>query len=409
MSTASTPPGSTPSSSSAPTSSTTGPRRRPLVRWLVPATVAVVLAGGGSAVGLIQASAGERLAPRTAAQLLVDVQEAKIDGLSGTVVQDAELGLPSLPGLGGGSGSSDLGSLVSGSHTLRVWSSGADKSRVSLMGSLGESDVVRSGRTVWVWSSKAKTATRYTLPAHRSSERTPADTTVTPQQAAESALKALTPTTKVATDGTATVAGRRAYELVLEPKQAGSLVGSVRIAVDGATRVPLRVQVFARGASDPAFQVGFTSFDPTAPAASVFAFNPPPGTKVTTKDPGSTEKRPAPAKPESGAASEKPVVSGTGWATVVVGRIPAQAVAGLMSGASRGATGDAKGSGQDGEKSGGASSLAGVLAALPKVSGDWGSGRVLRGTLFSAVLSDDGRVAVGAVPPETLYAALARR
>lgn len=409
MSTASTPPGSTPSSTSTSATTTSSGRRRPLVRWLVPATVAVVLAGGGSAIGLIQASAGERLAPRTAAQLLVDVQKAQIGGLSGTVVQDAELGLPSLPGLGGGSGSSDLSSLVSGSHTLRVWSSGTQKSRVSLMGSLGESDVVRNGRTVWVWSSKAKTATRYTLPAHRTSQRTPADTTVTPQQAAESALKALTPSTKVATDGTATVAGRRAYELVLEPKQAGSLVGSVRIAVDGATRVPLRVQVFARGASDPAFQVGFTSFDPTAPAASVFAFNPPPGTKVTTKAPGTTEKKSAPQKPRAGAKADEPVVSGTGWATVVVAKVPAQAVAGMLSGAARG---DAKGSGQgESQKSGSgsASSLAGVLAALPKVSGDWGSGRVLRGTLFSAVLSDDGRVAVGAVSPETLYAALARR
>ncbi|MCW2818452.1 MAG: Outer rane lipoproteinsorting protein [Marmoricola sp.] len=389
--------------------------RRPLLRWLVPAGVAVVLAGGGSAVGLIQANAGERLAPRTAAQLLVDVQKAQVKGLSGTIVQDAELGLPSLPGLGGGSGSSDLSSLVSGSHTLRVWSDGTQRSRVSLMGSLGESDVVRDGRTVWVWSSKAKTATRYTLPAHQSSDRSPADTTVTPQQAAESALKALTPSTRVAPDGTATVAGRRAYELVLEPRQAGSLVGSVRIAVDGATRVPLRVQVFARGASDPAFEVGFTSFDPTAPAASVFAFNPPPGTKVTTKDPGapgSSEKAQKPSTREgskAGAKAEEPVVSGTGWATVVVAKVPAQAVAGMLSGASRGATGDSGTSGQADEKSGSAGGLAGVLSALPRASGDWGSGRVLQGTLFSAVLSDDGRVAVGAVSPETLYAALARR
>ena len=42
-------------------------------------------------------------------------------------------------------------------------------------------------------------------------------------------------------------------------------------------------------------------------------------------------------------------------------------------------------------------SSATVLEALPKVSGDWGSGHVLRGTLFSALLTDDGRVVVGAV------------
>jgi hypothetical protein len=48
-----------------------------------------------------------------------------------------------------------------------------------------------------------------------------------------------------------------------------------------------------------------------------------------------------------------------------------------------------------------------MLAALPPVRGSWGSGRLLRGTLFSAVLTGDGRVAVGAVAPSALYAALA--
>ena len=368
--------------------------RRPVLRWLVPATVAVALAGGGSAIGLLSASAGNQLAPRTASQLLVDVQEARVTGLSGTVVQDADLGLPSLPGVGG-SGSSDLTSLVSGSHTLRVWSAGADKTRVALLGSLGESDVIRNGRDVWTWSSKDKTATHLTLPARTAgsdeSDRTPADPSMTPQQAADAALKAISPTTKVSTDGTAEVAGRPAYELVLQPREASSLVESVRIAVDGKTHVPLRVQAFARGADKPAFQVGFTSFDPTAPAASVFAFNPPPGTKVTNStlgdhtDEAAAEKKAAEKKAaEKGAAPE---VVGKGWSSVLVADLPASATSAT---------------------SGKGSSLTGVLQSLPKVTGSWGSGHVLRGTLFSAVLTDDGRVAVGAVAPEALYAVLAR-
>ena len=39
-------------------------------------------------------------------------------------------------------------------------------------------------------------------------------------------------------------------------------------------------------------------------------------------------------------------------------------------------------------------------------TGDWGSGRLLAGTAFSVVLTDDGRMAVGAVAPEKLYEAL---
>jgi hypothetical protein len=47
-----------------------------------------------------------------------------------------------------------------------------------------------------------------------------------------------------------------------------------------------------------------------------------------------------------------------------------------------------------------------MLQALPRVSGSWGSGRLLSGSLFSAVITDDGRVAVGAVRPQLLYSAL---
>ena len=189
------------------------------------------------------------------------------------------------------------------------------------------------------------------------------------------------------TDAITNVAGRQAYELVLQPKDTGSLVDSVHIAIDGKTHVPTRVQAYARNASDPSFEVGFTEFDPSTPAASAFRFNPPPGTKVTESGSASTAAPEAgtqksPEKAGQPASDVKPKVVGTGWSSVVVAQVPS----------------DAKtGSGQ----------LAEVLKALPPVSGDWGSGHLLRGTLFSAVLTDDGRVAVGAVAPETLYQALA--
>jgi hypothetical protein len=58
------------------------------------------------------------------------------------------------------------------------------------------------------------------------------------------------------------------------------LIGSVRIAIDAKTSVPLRVQVFARGATDPAFQVGFTDVSFNVPNLSVFTFVPPAGSRV---------------------------------------------------------------------------------------------------------------------------------
>jgi hypothetical protein len=56
-----------------------------------------------------------------------------------------------------------------------------------------------------------------------------------------------------------------------------------------------------------------------------------------------------------------------------------------------------------------AAQLNGILKARPSTSGAWGRGHVLEGTLFSLVLTDDGRVAVGAVAPDQLYRALAAK
>ena len=359
---------------------------RPALRWLVPLLAAVLLGAGTSTVGIVTAAARGGLPHRSAAQLLVDVQKARLDGLSGTVVQNAALGLPSVPGAEG-SGSSNMSSLVSGSHTLRLWYADPDHVRIALQGTLGESDLVRNGRDLWSWSSSDKSATHRVVPlssngtGHSLASASP----VTPQQAADEALKAITPSTEVRTSGTATVAGRSAYELVLRPRERGSLVDSVRIAIDGKTRVPTRVQVFAKHVAKPALEVGFTSFDPSRPPRSMFRFNPPPHTKVTDSGSAAPSKAHADqgrsAKQKDDAGSP-PRVVGKGWTSVVVAHVPSGALTGSPT-------------------------TARMLAALPPVSGSWGSGRLLRGTLFSAVLTNDGRVAVGAVAPDALYTALA--
>jgi outer membrane lipoprotein-sorting protein len=360
--------------------------RRPALRWIVPVVLALVLAGGGTAIGALTAVARGGLPPRTAAQLLVDVQQARVKGLSGTVVQTADLGIPSLPGAG--SNSSDLTSLISGSHTLRLWYAGPNRARVAVQGQLGESDVVRNGTDLWTWASSDRTATHRKVPLAKKDTgtrtMTPGATPMTPQQAADEALKAISPTTRVSTDGTATVAGRPAYELVLSPRTSATLVDSVHIAIDGSTHVPLRVQVFARSMSKPALEVGFTSFDPTTPGASVFAFNPPPGTTVTQSSGTSPAKLRVPGTHQ---ASSEPKVVGSGWSTVIVTTVPTGATAATA----------------------GRNPLTQLVDRLPKVSGRWGSGRLLRGTLFSALLTDDGRLAVGAVPARALTRALGSR
>ncbi|WP_431878006.1 LolA family protein [Micromonospora marina] len=362
-------------------------KNRAVLRWLVPVTAGVAVIGGGAAVGTFAAGADPALPPRSAAQLLEDLRTSRLDGLSGTVVQRADLGLPPIAALAGRATGNDLAGLVSGTHTLRVWYGGEDRQRLALVDTLGEQDILRNGRDVWTWNSRENTATHRVLPADA-----PERTTVpaTPADAADRALQAIDPTTAVTVGRTATVAGRDVYELVLTPRDKASLVHQVRIALDAKEKVPLRLQVLADGQDEPAFQVAFTQVDFRTPEADQFRFNPPPGVQVTE---ATEDERPGPAgKRFDRKDAEKPDVRtvGTGWTTVVVAEIGDAATGG-----------DAKPDADAPD----AQMLSQVLGDLPKVSGDWGSGRLLSGKLFSVLLTDDGRVIAGLVTPERLYEA----
>jgi outer membrane lipoprotein-sorting protein len=367
-------------------------RRR--LAWAVPAVGLAVVA---AAVTIpMVASASPSLPPKSAAQLLVDVSKSAETPLSGTVVETARLGLPALPDVGGTAISPTA--LLAGSHTARVWYDGAEKARVALVGNLAETDLVRNGRDVWLWTSGKNTAQHVQLPAHSAQAGATAPSPIpaeslTPQQAARQALAAVDPTTKVTVDGTASVAGRSAYELVLAPRDARSLVADVRIAVDAKTSVPLRVQVHAAGDTGrPAFETTFTSVSFAKPSASVFRFSPPPGAKVTTSRlPAATKDMDAAQATERASA---PKVIGKGWTAVVE-----------LSGVSLAA--DVRGSG-DGRSSSAAEQLSALRQAMTPVGGAFGSGQVLRTKLVCVLLLDDGRAFIGAVSPETLEQAAAR-
>ncbi|MEV0005751.1 sigma-E factor regulatory protein RseB domain-containing protein [Micromonospora sp. NPDC050980] len=362
-------------------------KNRAVLRWLVPVTAGVAVIGGGAAVGTFAAGADPALPPRSAAQLLDDLRTSRLDGLSGTVVQRADLGLPPIAALAGKATGNQLAGLVSGTHTLRVWYGGEDRQRIALVDTLGEQDVLHNGRDVWTWNSRENTAVHRELPADgKDVPSAPA----TPADAAQQALAAIDPTTAVTVGRSATVAGRDAYELVLTPRDKASLVHQVRIALDAKEHVPLRFEVLADGQDEPAFEVAFTQVDFRTPAADQFRFNPPPGVRVTEE---SAEARPGPAgrtSKDGTADGQRPDVRtvGTGWTTVVVAKL-----------------GDVAGGAKAGADAPDADMLAKVLGDLPKVSGDWGSGRLLSGKLFSVLLTDDGRVVAGLVTPERLYQA----
>ncbi|MGA8117220.1 MAG: sigma-E factor regulatory protein RseB domain-containing protein [Actinocatenispora sp.] len=375
---------------------------RPALRWALPAAALVAVIGAGSAGKMLVAHADAGLPHRSPQQLLMDVAQAKVNGLSGTIVQKSDLGLPKLPDFDLGGSGSDLTSMVNGNHTVRFWYDGPKHVRVSLQGADSQqSDLIRNDRNVWSYHSADKSATHTKLSADEARKHGAAAPSVLPSGAPTSLkggigqmLGDLAPTTRISTDGTATVAGRQAYELVVTPKDNATRVQQIRIAVDGDKHIPLRVQVFARGYNTPAFEASFTHVSFSKPDASEFTFNPPAGTKVRDVQPGKDEPKGMPparhgqadAKAHHG---DEPKVIGKGWTSIVVAKgvdttVPA---------------------GKTAEEKKAAAAATKFLNDLPKVHGSWGSGRLLKSHLVNVLLTDDGRLIAGAVSPDRLYQA----
>ncbi|NHN57144.1 hypothetical protein G9U51_15340 [Calidifontibacter sp. DB0510] len=351
-------------------------RRHPAVRWAAPALV-VGLIGAGQLVSR-SADAAPSLPAKTPQQLLASALSAKVPGLSGTVTTSADLGLPQLPeGTGSGVAGIPL-SLLSGSHTMKVWYAGGTGARVALLGRQSETDLIANRTDAWVWNSSDRTVLHAKLPSGGKHANAPVEAPkYSPQQIADWALKQAGPTTAVSSSANTVVAGRSAYDLTLTPKQSGTKVGSIHVAIDAKTSIPLQVKVFAKGAANPALSVGFSQVSFTVPDKKVFEFTPPAGASVKSVAPQrhSTDKTSA-AK----GRLAMPSISGTGWETVLTTTLPSKA----------------------------SQSVQDALTMLPAVSGSWGKGRLLDTALVSAVVTDDGRVAAGMVPPSALYTALGR-
>ena len=384
-------------------------------RWAVPA--GVLMAAGGLLAGsaIPAAEAAPMLPPRTPAQLLAALAgRTSAPPLTGTLVETASLGLPALPSTGD---PASLPSLLTGSHTIRVWYSDPAHYRLAVPQSMSESDVVRNGSSAWLWDSSTNTVTRIALPA---GARTPSLPSVplTPQQAAHQVLTSIGPATAVSVDSNVTVAGEAAYQLVLAPKSSRSLVGQVRIAIDAQRNVPLRVQVFARGAQSPAIQVGFTSVSFVRPAAVNFAFRPPAGAKVTQESARSGSQVSGQAARSTGMTNGLTVI-GQRW--LAVAALPQSALSSLTGTGGPGGSAPgpfrsssasaAPGSGEPGGSGspapgGDTGAIFGALMqSATRVSGPWGSGRLLRTSLVSVLITSQGRILIGAVTPDVLYRA----
>ncbi|WP_189860945.1 LolA family protein [Streptomyces poonensis] len=402
--------------------------RRKAARYVVPVTVVGVAA---ATIGLVPAFAGsgDPDLPSVSAQELIEkIAASDVQQLSGTVKISTDLGLPDLDGLASGLGvggatggeggssadpSARLTELASGTHTLRVAADGPDKQKLSLLDEAAEYSVIHNGDDVWAYDSgsnevfhatgaadgtedsakdRVETGAEAEDGADRKSGTVPENVPATPEELAEEALKAVDDTTSVTVDGTAQVAGRDAYKLLIEPKQADSTVGAISVAVDAETGLPLKFTLTPAGGGAAVVDAGFTEVDFSAPSAATFDFTPPKGAKVTEADDieagygkAHGDGRQSEPDEEFGGGLEGMKAIGEGWSSIAAFDTGAEGLPTETSG-----NGD----------------LDGLLGSFgDEVSGKFGSGTVFSTRLVNVLITDDGKGYAGAVTKDALVKA----
>lgn len=345
---------------------------------LAAAAAGVVAGAAGLSLLAMPAGAGQppSLPPVSAETLVEQVLTAKPAAFGGTVEVDNKLGLPAI---------AEIPQLADGKHSARIWTDGNGKLRLALPNGQAEQTIVDDGKTTWSWNSQDNEVTKSEHKADPSPDKEPAQEqkAVDPATAAKEIVTQTKEFSDITVDGTARVANRAAYELVLTPKASEkTLVREVRIAVDSELKMPLRVAVLTNGAAEPVGTVGFSSINVGPQDAKLFEFTPPANAKVTTpeaKEAEAREKLPE-AGLEAALQGKDPQLFGTGWDTVIGARIPAEAMTQVPA--------EAQGL---------------VDRFTKKVSGSWGSGKLFTIKVATILIADDGRVVAGAVPEQVLF------
>ncbi|THA84625.1 sigma-E factor regulatory protein RseB domain-containing protein [Streptomyces sp. A0592] len=389
---------------------------RKVARYAVPVAVAGVAAATVAMVPAFANAGGPDLPKVTAQQLIEKVAASDVEQLSGTAKISTDLGLPKIAsgllgggGVTGGSANPEdkVAQLANGTHTLRVAADGEDRQKLTFLDGKDEYSLIHNGDDVWGYDSKSnevfhEKASPSDQRAGQGKEHKTGDRmNASPQKLAEEILAAAGPTTDVSVGETAQVAGRDAYQLVLKPKQAGSTVGSVQIAVDAKNGVPLRVQLLSAQGGKPIVDAGFTKVDFAKPSADTFTFTPPKGAKVTEGADGhgkgdkdgafkALESFPGLDGLAGGPGGKGDVkVLGEGWATIA--RIDSGAGKSLKD--------------LENDKNAPKEAKQFLDSLGDKVNGSFGEGRVLSTRLFNVLVTDDGKVYAGAVTKDALVKA----
>ncbi|MDQ6874689.1 MAG: transcriptional regulator [Actinomycetota bacterium] len=165
-----------------------------------------------------------------------------------------------------------------GGHTrMRVWRRGPTDWRVDTVDPVGEHGTYRDATGAWLWDFADHRATRTTRP----DITLPAAADLLPADLGRRLLSEATPGELHRLPGRR-IAGRSAAGLRLRPAGADATVDRVDAWVDPGSGLPLRIEIWAKGATNPAFRSTFLDLRIALPPAGLTRFEPPVGATLST-------------------------------------------------------------------------------------------------------------------------------
>ncbi len=190
--------------------------------------------------------------------------------VSGTVTTHVDLGIPQLPSnLNDPAGPA---AVLLADQTFKVWY-GHDGIRVAQILPFAERDLVANRTDLWFWDAQRFTAWHEAVDQTAARQAPPSLGDLT--RLVSEVLHDNRSYVAASVAQAQVVAGRDVYVLRLTPATADTLLGRIDVAIDAETRMPLSLQVFARGSSAAVVEVKYASVEFGPVDASMFTFTPP--------------------------------------------------------------------------------------------------------------------------------------
>jgi outer membrane lipoprotein-sorting protein len=172
-----------------------------------------------------------------------------------------------------------VGSALMSGASGRLWATADGRGRIELQSDAGDVQIVWNQHTVTVFDASSNTVYRATLPQHAGgndkSGTLPAVSEIASfltQARGHADVSAARPTN---------VGGQQAYSVRVSPKHDGGLLGAAELAWAATRPVPLRVGIYAQGASKPVLELAATHVTFGSVPAGNVDISPPAGAKVT--------------------------------------------------------------------------------------------------------------------------------